>query len=130
MRSDVQLLRSVEVHEAWLKQNALSLYFVVHMSYRFHHLLFLLLCEDSLRFDVLNNLSWIGGVVEDLVDLCDEISIVYQATSCLVGVNKLVDFRASQVDLQSVEASAELLGKKCNLRLLLRMCLCEACQSL
>lgn len=54
VRSNMQLLRAIEVHEVWLKENALSLDFVVHLGYSLHHLLLLGLSEDSLRFDVLD----------------------------------------------------------------------------
>ena len=55
MRGDVQLLGAVEVHEAGLEENALSLDFVVHLGDCVHHRVLLLLREDSLRLDVLND---------------------------------------------------------------------------
>lgn len=55
VRRDVQLLGAVEVHEAGLEQNALSLDFVVHLGYCVHHRLLLLLSEDGLRLNVLND---------------------------------------------------------------------------
>ena len=54
MGSDVELLGSIKIHEAGLKEDSLGLDFVVHVSDGFHHLVFFDVREDSARLGSFN----------------------------------------------------------------------------
>jgi hypothetical protein len=59
---NVQLLGPVEVHEAGLKQNALSLDFVVHLVDGIEHAIFLVISEYCLSSNFLNGGRWVHFV--------------------------------------------------------------------
>jgi hypothetical protein len=98
----------------------------VEGSHHLEHTLFLLLVEDLFEFgnkkksvtygcraSVLDNLSWVNGVGEDLVELVYEGAVVDLecAVSGAVPVEQLRGLYFGQSDTKGAEAGAEL-GRK------------------
>jgi hypothetical protein len=99
--SDVELLRAIEVHEAWLQENALSLDFVVHCVDSLKHGLFLIISKLSCSFDTFDSSTWVHFVRKDFVKLIKEGSVVDHASAVAdhVAGNQYLDLSLSQVDV-------------------------------
>jgi hypothetical protein len=106
MRSDMELLGSVEVHKSRLEQDSFGLDLVVHLGDSFQHKVLIRVGPNGLRLSILNNLI---GIV-DGVNVGDEGSVVNHTgtISDSVAVDKVVDLDLAEADVEGAETSAEL----------------------
>jgi len=106
---DVELLASVEVHEAWFEEDTLGLDFVVHFSDGVQHGIFLIIRPDSLSLDVLNGGRWVHLVAEHHVELLQELSVVNHAGTIRdsVSVDELLDLGLGESNVEGANAGAE-----------------------
>lgn len=103
----MQLLGSVEIHEARFEQNPLSFDLVVHLGDGLEHLVLLGVSEDCARLCAVNDLGCSSANVGDKGRIVNHASAIVNP----VPLDQIVDLCGVEVDVESGETSAELYSE-------------------